>query len=322
MLISVVVPVYHVEAYLDRCVASICGQSFGDLEVLLVDDGSRDRSGALCDAWAAKDDRVRVIHKENGGVSSARNVGIAAARGEYICFVDSDDWLERDYFEEAAEVLMRERPQLLMNNYVKDDGAGHVSCHFPPSAELRMGAAEAFHAMITGSHLGWEPVASFYEANGCQKIKFPADIAYGEDLLFRFHFTRENPGLYIYQRLTKYHYFQRADSAVHGYSIAKKADDLKVLEIVMEGALPQTASLVLGKEYAYRLVTRYLGGMKSGDAREQEAAKDCKKKIASHFFALMTCPHAPLAMKAKLAVCLLPWPLVRLVDGLYRRGKA
>ena len=321
MLISVVVPVYDVEAYLDRCVSSICGQTFGDLEVILVDDGSRDKSGALCDAWAAKDDRVRVIHKANGGVSSARNVGIAAARGAYICFVDSDDWLETDYFEAAAEILVREWPRLLMNNYVKDDGAGHVSCKFPPSADLHMGAAEAFHAMTTGSHLGWEPVASFYEANGCKKIQFPADIIYGEDLLFRFHFTRANPGLYIYHRLPKYHYFQREDSAVHGYSIAKKADDLKVLEMVMEGAPPQTASLVLGKEYAWRLVTRYLAGRKSKDAEEQAAAKDCKRRIASHFFALMTCPEAPLTMKVKLAVCLLPWPVVRLVDGLYRRGK-
>ncbi len=321
MLISAIVPVYNVEAYLDRCVSSICRQTFGDLEVILVDDGSRDGSGAICDAWAARDPRVRVIHKANGGVSSARNVGIAAAEGEYICFVDSDDWLETDYFEAAAEILTRERPQLLANNYVEDDGGGCVTCKFPPSADLHMGAVEAFHAMVTGSHLGWEPFASFYEANGCKKIQFPADIIYGEDLHFRYHFTRENPGLYIYHRLPKYHYFMRADSAVHSYSLHKKADDLKVLDMVMAGAEPQTASLVLGKEYALRLSQRYVQGMKSRDPQERAAAKDCKRRIAARFLDFMKCPHVSWKMKAKLTVCLLPWPLVRLVDGVYRRGK-
>ena len=92
--ISVIVPVYKVEAYLDRCVDSILGQDFADLEILLIDDGSPDNCGAMCDAYAAQDSRVRVIHRENGGLSAARNTGIEAARGEYLCFIDSDDFIE------------------------------------------------------------------------------------------------------------------------------------------------------------------------------------------------------------------------------------
>ncbi len=94
--ISVIVPVYKAEPFLEHCVHSILEQSFTDLEVLLIDDGSPDQSGQICDALAEKDDRVRVFHKENGGVSSARNLGLSEAKGEYIAFVDADDWLSQN----------------------------------------------------------------------------------------------------------------------------------------------------------------------------------------------------------------------------------
>ena len=96
--ISVIVPVYKAEKYLHRCVDSLLAQTFSDFEVLLVDDGSPDRSGEICDEYAKKDSRVKVFHKENGGVSSARNLGIDNALGDWICFVDSDDWLDMEAF--------------------------------------------------------------------------------------------------------------------------------------------------------------------------------------------------------------------------------
>ena len=97
-LISVIVPVYRVEQYLDACVGSILSQTYENLEVILVDDGSPDASGALCDAWAEKDSRVKVLHKENGGGGSARNAGLDIARGALIAFVDSDDYIAEDMF--------------------------------------------------------------------------------------------------------------------------------------------------------------------------------------------------------------------------------
>lgn len=91
--ISVIVPVYNTEQYLPRCIDSILAQTFTDFELLLIDDGSKDSSGKICDESAAKDSRIRVFHKENGGVSSARNMGLNNAQGEWITFVDSDDYL-------------------------------------------------------------------------------------------------------------------------------------------------------------------------------------------------------------------------------------
>lgn len=103
--ISVIVPVYKVEKYLDRCVQSILNQTFEDLEVILVDDGSPDRCPEMCDEWARKDSRVFVIHKTNGGLSSARNAGLKIQKGEFVCFVDSDDWILPEMLEKLLELL-------------------------------------------------------------------------------------------------------------------------------------------------------------------------------------------------------------------------
>lgn len=98
-MISIIVPIYNAEKYLHRCIDSILAQSYTDFELLLINDGSPDGSGAICDSYAAKDSRVRIFHKENGGVSSARNFGIEQARGEWITFIDADDWVSKDFLQ-------------------------------------------------------------------------------------------------------------------------------------------------------------------------------------------------------------------------------
>ena len=103
MKISVIVPVYNTAQFLPRCIESILSQSFTDFELLLIDDGSTDGSGKICDAYAEKDNRIRVFHKENGGVSSARNLGLDNARGEWVTFVDSDDYVSPVILEKCLE---------------------------------------------------------------------------------------------------------------------------------------------------------------------------------------------------------------------------
>ncbi|WOO38857.1 glycosyltransferase family 2 protein [Anaerocolumna sp. AGMB13020] len=104
-LISVIVPVYNVEKYLDACVSSICNQTYSNLEIILINDGSRDSSGLLCNEWTEKDERIIVIHKENGGLSDARNAGLKAAKGNYITFVDSDDVISESMLEQLYEKM-------------------------------------------------------------------------------------------------------------------------------------------------------------------------------------------------------------------------
>ena len=125
-LISVIVPVYKAEPYLDRCVQSIVDQTYKNLEIILVDDGSPDNSQALCDAWAAKDSSIRVIHKENGGVASARNVGLDNAVGQYISFVDSDDWIDSTMIAILAENIERCGADISGCWYSEDNADGSV----------------------------------------------------------------------------------------------------------------------------------------------------------------------------------------------------
>lgn len=114
ILVSIIVPVYNVEEYLGRCVDSILGQTYTNLEVILVDDGAKDSSGDICDAYARQDPRVRVIHKENGGLSSARNAGIDIAKGDYLEFVDSDDWIEPDAVESLLSLALEQNVELVV----------------------------------------------------------------------------------------------------------------------------------------------------------------------------------------------------------------
>ena len=131
MKFSIVIPVYNVEKYLDACVESVIAQTYQDFEVILVDDGSPDRSGTMCDLWAAKDARVRVIHQENQGLSGARNTGIREARGEYVMVLDSDDWWEESRLVDTIAIhLERTQAQVLSLNYRKVWSDGQEQTYF------------------------------------------------------------------------------------------------------------------------------------------------------------------------------------------------
>lgn len=120
-MISVIVPIYKVEKYLRRCVDSILAQTYGDLEVILVDDGSPDGSGMICDEYAQKDSRVRVVHKKNGGLSDARNAGLEVATGEYIGFIDSDDYIHPQMYEKLLTALEQTGSQISLCGYAYVD---------------------------------------------------------------------------------------------------------------------------------------------------------------------------------------------------------
>ena len=115
-MISIIIPIYKVEQYLDECVTSIINQTYKDLEIILVDDGSPDYCPQMCDEWAKKDSRIKVVHKENGGLSSARNAGLAVANGEYIGFVDSDDYVDWTMYEDLMQVMNQNEKTMVVSS--------------------------------------------------------------------------------------------------------------------------------------------------------------------------------------------------------------
>lgn len=137
-LISVIIPVYNIKEYLPRCVESVCAQTYKNLEILLVDDGSTDGTGDLCDALAKKDDRIRVFHKENGGSSSARNLGIENAKGQYLGFVDSDDYISPDMYEQLYRALQTNGVPIAQIGRDEIDAEGNILANVcePPATEI------------------------------------------------------------------------------------------------------------------------------------------------------------------------------------------
>lgn len=118
-LISIIVPVYNMEQYLDRCMNSIWKQTYANLEIILVDDGSTDKSPGMCDDYARRDSRIKVVHKPNGGLSDARNAGLAIASGAYIGYVDSDDWIEPDFYEKMHQACVEQDAQVAVCRYAQ-----------------------------------------------------------------------------------------------------------------------------------------------------------------------------------------------------------
>ena len=147
--ISVIVPVYNVEKYLCRCIDCILAQTFTDFELLLIDDGSKDKSGEICDEYAAQDSRIRVFHKQNGGASSARNVGLNHAIGEYICFCDADDWVEQTWLLSFSE-RMDDNDMLISSFNVYENEKKVESKTFDSSNDKKRIIKELEHENVSG----------------------------------------------------------------------------------------------------------------------------------------------------------------------------
>ncbi|HCT90057.1 MAG TPA: hypothetical protein DF613_01545 [Lachnospiraceae bacterium] len=121
-MISIIVPIYNIEKYLSQCLKSICGQTYKDIEIILVNDGSTDGSGAICEAYKQKDSRIHIIHRENGGPVSARKAGVRAASGRYIAFVDGDDWIESNMYEDMYQISEKQKADVVMCGRYEDTG--------------------------------------------------------------------------------------------------------------------------------------------------------------------------------------------------------
>ncbi len=181
-LISVIVPVYNVEEYLSRCVDSILAQTYRNLEVILVDDGTKDASDKICDDYAAKDPRVRVIHKQNGGLSSARNAGIDIARGEYLGFVDSDDWIEPGMYEHMLALAKKYDARLVCaGRYDISSRTGEKKVGLCPQKEEVISGMELLGRTFTWDGCDSAAWDKLYHRSLFETIRYPLG-QYSEDV--------------------------------------------------------------------------------------------------------------------------------------------
>ena len=222
-MISVIVPVYNVEAYLDRCVESIIGQTYRDLEIILVDDGSKDRSPQMCDEWAKKDNRIKVIHKENGGAATARNRGISLATGEYIIFIDSDDWIESAMFEILLTAMQEEKADIVecKLDWFKD---GEEPCRYEgtPIQRIHFDTEGALEELIRERRLHQTPVNKLYRAELMKGIPF-AEGRICEDEYWTYQIFGQAKSIVLLD-VVLYHYYQSTGSVMRApYSLKRLA---------------------------------------------------------------------------------------------------
>lgn len=191
--VSVIVPVYNAEAHLNQCVESIVNQTYAAWELLLVDDGSTDSSSAVCNSWAARDSRVRVIHKANGGVSSARNAGLDAAQGDYVLFIDSDDWIDAMAIEKGVNACATYGLDMFMMGHCKVDYSGvRYAAGCDPMVvridRTEFGSSEFFHdvAVLDNANYLFSCWGKLYRRAWAGTVRFPGGISYGEDTAFVF----------------------------------------------------------------------------------------------------------------------------------------
>lgn len=278
-LISVIVPVYNVEQYLNRCVESIVNQTYRNIEIILVDDGSPDNCPAMCDAWSKKDHRVKVIHKKNGGLSDARNAGMTIATGELMGFVDSDDWI-------APEMYQRLYENMRQND--SDISACGVQMVWEDETEPRMltksgsyvlNTEDAMRAIIQESWLKQPVWYKLYKAELIRDISFPVG-KYHEDVFWSYQAVARARQVSVFD-ISCYHYRQRSGSIMSDSYSLKRLDALEAkclrLTLVRNSfpALEELARLdiLFSCIYAMQMCLKYLpeSDMESGRYRIMKA---------------------------------------------------
>ena len=266
--ISVIVPVYKVEAYLDRCVQSILCQTYTDFELILVDDGSPDNCGAMCDAWAEKDSRIKVIHKENGGLSDARNAGIDIARGQYLSFVDSDDYIHPRMLEALYGAVRDHGVKVSICGYLETEGEP-----LPEPSDLKATIwepREYYLERCVNATVAW---GKLYAAECFATLRYPKGKIH-EDEFLTYRILFEHPSVAVVD-CPLYGYFRNSAGITKSGWNAKR---LHALEAIAEQCAyfrkKGDREIFAKRAWAYMKITdsnlRSIAGQKNAEAFSQQ----------------------------------------------------
>ena len=216
-LISLIIPCYNAEKTLEKCMISVMGQTYGNLEIIIVDDGSTDGSSQIYYKHQSQDDRIKVIKQKNAGVSKARNVGLQSATGAYICFVDSDDWVEANYCAKLFQLITNENADIAIIEASYEDEEGQVTFEKPTTQETTFQGRKALSLLLEDTVIQSHPWGKLYKYSLVKDLSFPENIKCFEDYstLFKI-FDKAEKVIRSNDKL--YHYIQRDDSLSHDLS--------------------------------------------------------------------------------------------------------
>lgn len=276
--VSVIVPVYNVEKYIKRCVKSLISQDYSNIEIILVDDGSPDKSSTIIDDLATLDARIVVIHKENGGVSSARNAGLDASHGDYIMFVDGDDWVDNNYVSCFLDMAETSDCQIVYNKNNYGDGLNQANKNVYSSVD----AEKAMEWIYTGEIFVavWNKI---YEARLLKenKIRFNENIWYGEGMLFNIQCLQVVDYIGVAER-NVYHQTYNPDSAMRSFNLRSSYCGLS--SMYLQRAIWKKKSKAIEaawKYHCYRYNRSIISGIGTSDMMDQygDVFKECVRNL-------------------------------------------
>ena len=274
-MISVIVPVYNTEKYLTDCIESILSQTYQDIEVLLIDDGSQDKSGDICDFYQQKDARVKVIHKRNEGVSSARNKGLSICRGEYVTFVDADDYVDKDYLKCLYYNLQENNAEISVCNFVCvfEDGREQEENHIESKRMLLNENLNFCQNMFLYTVCG-----TLFKKENLENLFFSTDIFVGEDSLFMAEVIKKASVLY-YDKKILYKYRMNQNSVMHVKNIKKLETVLTAWDRIAFMQKMDSIGYKSAKMVALRWCRRIAAEMKLQDVRYLEKVEQLRKQV-------------------------------------------
>lgn len=293
-LVSVIVPVYHVEDYLDDCVRSIVAQSYSNLEIILVDDGSDDSCPQKCDSWAEKDRRIKVIHKTNGGLSDARNTGLDIAQGEYIAFVDSDDFVHKTYIELLLKIIEERECDIAICGFQKFLDGTQITEKLLKNDRKIMTPEECYKETDAFYDVAWNKL---YKRSVIGDIRYPYRKLH-EDIYttYKIIFSASSIGV---TNDELYYYRQRGNSIIGNQGGAPGMDIEEALWERYVFFIDKSPEVLSESAYAYVSVTHQL--IKC-DSCNEEVKKRIRERQSVIKKAILQYSSLPLMKKAKLLV--------------------
>jgi glycosyltransferase involved in cell wall biosynthesis len=283
MLISIIIPVYNAEKFISKCLDSVLNQTYQKLEIILVNDGSTDQSGFICEEYAQRDDRVIVIHKENGGVSSARNKGINVAKGKYIGFVDPDDWIDSVMYENLYQLIIDYQADISACGYAMENADGKILNHITKAQIIEYKREDALNTILDTNGFHGFVNNKLFSAELLKKeppVVFDAEIHFGEDLLFCCENLLKCKKL-IYNSYQYYHYFIHENNITQAKFSPQKLTLLKALEKII-GSLKDLEGINTNKFinlYIYSNINLLMNGIK-----EKKCSSIIRKQLKKNLY--------------------------------------
>lgn len=279
-LITVIVPVYKVEPYLDHCIQSIVEQTYQNLEIILVDDGSPDNCPSMCDAWAKNDSRIKVIHKENGGLSDARNAGMAIASGELIGFVDSDDWISPQMYQNLYDEMIRTDSDIAACGVQMVWEDGTPSRMLTKSGCCILNTEDAMRAIIEETWLKQPVVYKLYRRDTIQDIPFPAG-KYHEDDFWTYQAVGNAKRISV-KDTPGYFYLQRSGSIMGEKFSLKRLDSMEAyfgeLQYIQSNFKKiESRAITI---FLFRLLYMYQYTLK---IKDRDELQQCRNKLYNYY---------------------------------------